>query len=365
MQLHGKQSNLNMFFIIIFINKERLYMQTLLMWVFIFIALPQSISAGKDEMLASKVAKVVKSKKNNEVKIFKVSDFVSSTSSSSSSSSSARQSSAIPFKESSSGYYNPQRKSKLYDASSSELCLLSRSGMASYLACPICFYLNRKKGLNTPPGFPFSLNNAVDELQKKSFDKHRLAQTVHPLCAENGLNLVPFQHPEIDAWRNSLSGGLKVAMPETNIVLQGGIDDIWIDLETKELFIVDYKATSKKGEVSLDAAWQDSYKRQVETYQALLRGVLQDTEYTVSDTAYFVYSNGRADVAEFNDELKFKTTLIPYKGNADWVYPTVIAAYQCLQSDTIPSDSRAKEISEKYCDLCRYVKLRNSLEKAD
>lgn len=330
-------------------------MRTLVLVGFVFIGMQNCMFAGKNDKLGIKKEAVIKSMSNK--------------SSSSSSSCAAIDTSAVgalPFKTAASDYYkNPQRKSKLYDASSTEQFQLSRSKIEAFLACQVCFYLDRKKGLTTPPGYPFSLNNAVDELQKKSFDKHRLAQTVHPLCAAQGLNLVPFQHPDIDAWRNSLLAGLKCTIPGTNITLQGGIDDIFINLETNELFVVDYKATAKKAEVTLDAAWQDGYKRQVEIYQALLRGVLQDTKYTVSDTAYFVYSNGCTDVEDFNDELKFRTTLIPYQGNASWVQSTAIEAYRCLQSETIPSDARAKEISEKYCDLCRYVKLRQTLEKTE
>ncbi len=36
--------------------------------------------------------------------------------------------------------------------------------------------------------------------------------------------------------------------------------------------MVDCKATSKNGEVGLDAEWQGGYRRQVEFYQWLLRG---------------------------------------------------------------------------------------------
>lgn len=329
-------------------------MRKLLVVGFVLVGLQDFLFAGKYDKPRKKAEKSVKIK--SLIKDFKESSL---------SSSSTCGADAIPFKKEASNFYkNPQRKSRLYDATSSEPFVLSRSRIDAFLACQVCFYLDRKKGLITPPSYPFTLNNAVDELQKKSFDKHRLAQTVHPLCAENNLNLVPFQHPDIDVWRNSLSAGLKCNIPRTNITLQGGIDDVWINLETNELFVVDYKATAKEGEVSLDASWQDGYKRQVEMYQLLLRAVLQDTpQYTVSDTAYFVYSNGRTDVEDFNDELKFKTTLIPYQGNSSWVLPTVMAAYQCLQSDTIPSDARAREISEKYCDLCRYVTLRHSLEK--
>ncbi|MBV8660660.1 MAG: PD-(D/E)XK nuclease family protein [Candidatus Dependentiae bacterium] len=337
-------------------------MRKLLIIGFVFVGLQNFIFAGKSEKFGYKAEKSVG---NRPIKNFKASSS-SSASASSAAGMDTNEIIEIPFKKTVSDFYkSPQRKSRLYDKTSHEPFILSRSRIEAFLACKVCFYLDRKKGLITPPGFPFSLNNAVDELQKKSFDQHRVAQTVHPLCAAYGLNLVPFQHPDLDAWRNSLSEGLKCNMPGTNIVLQGGIDDIWINLETRELFIVDYKATAKNTEVTLDAAWQDGYKRQVEIYQALLRSVLQDTEYTVSDTAYFVYSNGRTDVENFNDELKFKTTLIPYQGNTSWIQPTVMAAYECLQADTIPSDRQSREISEKYCDLCRYVKTRKSLEESE
>ena len=47
-------------------------------------------------------------------------------------------------------------------------------------------------------------------------------------------------------------------------MLTGAVDDVWFDLDTEELVVVDYKATSKNDEVSLDAEWQISYKRQME-----------------------------------------------------------------------------------------------------
>ncbi|MDO9231651.1 MAG: hypothetical protein Q7U36_04220 [bacterium] len=43
------------------------------------------------------------------------------------------------------------------------------------------------------------------------------------------------------------------------------VDDVWVS-SSGELMIVDYKATSKNGEVSLDADWQIGYKRQMEIY---------------------------------------------------------------------------------------------------
>lgn len=249
-------------------------------------------------------------------------------------------------------YYNPQRKIGLYDSLLKEF-KLSRSKLENFVQCPKCFYTDRKLGTGTPPGYPFSLNSAVDELCKKEFDAYRVAQEPHPLCIAAGIDAVPFAHPDIEKWRNSLSQGLQAKIPGTNIILQGGIDDVWQDRTTGKLMVVDYKATAKKGEVSIDADWQQGYKRQVEMYQYLLRRNGHD----VSDTAYFVYANGLADQASFDDTLKFRTKLLPYVGNAAWVEPAVVQAYECLRSDTIPSDRQAQELSAR-CQMCQYFAAR-------
>jgi PD-(D/E)XK nuclease superfamily len=249
-------------------------------------------------------------------------------------------------------YYNPQRKSAIYNPAEAAF-KISRSKLENFVQCRKCFYIDRKLGTGTPPGYPFSLNSAVDELCKKEFDVYRLIQQPHPLCIAAGIDAVPFKHPDIEKWRNSLSQGLQAQVPGTNIILQGGIDDVWQDRTTGKLMVVDYKATAKKGEVSLDADWQQGYKRQVEVYQYLLRRHGHD----VSDTAYFVYANGRADQAGFDDTLKFKTKLLPYVGNATWVEPAVVEAYECLQSDTIPSDLQAQQLSAR-CQMCQYFAAR-------
>ena len=108
---------------------------------------------------------------------------------------------------------------------------------------------------------------------------------------------------------------------------------------------MDYKATSKKGEVSIDADWQIGYKRQIEFYQWLLRG----NSFDVSDTGYFVYCNGISEKDEFNNQLEFKTELIPYKGNDSWVEPTLMDVKETLMQNS-PPDADPK------CSYCSYVK---------
>ena len=167
-------------------------------------------------------------------------------------------------------YYNPKRTRYLFDPKSTQPFRLSRSKLDLFIGCPKCFYLDRRLGVGQPPGFPFSLNNAVDILLKKEFDIHRSKGTSHPLMKKYAIDAIPLAHEKIEEWRDSFKRGITFLHEKTNLLITGGVDDVWVDKNGK-LIIVDYKATSKEGEVSLDADWQDAYKRQMEVYQWLFR----------------------------------------------------------------------------------------------
>ena len=246
-----------------------------------------------------------------------------------------------------SDYYKPLRSRNLYKQTDAKPFRLSRSKVDLFLECPRCFYLDRRLGIGRPPGYPFSLNSAVDALLKKEFDMHRAHKTVHPLVDAFGLDLVPFQHEYIEEWRDSLRRGITYQLPGTNILVTGGVDDVWVDPKTDELVIVDYKATSKNGEVNLDAAWQDGYKRQMEVYQWLFR----KNGFTVKKTGYFVYCNGKADGDAFNGRLEFDIKLLPYEGDDSWVESTIVKAHKVLCNDAIPESTPA-------CDYCAYYRTR-------
>ncbi|MFH1433657.1 MAG: PD-(D/E)XK nuclease family protein [Candidatus Uhrbacteria bacterium] len=203
------------------------------------------------------------------------------------------------------------------------------------------------KGIGRPPGFPFNLNSAVDFLLKKEFDIHRAKQKAHPMMKAYGLKAVPFDHQKIDEWRENFVG-VQVKHEPTGLTIFGAVDDIWIDV-SGDLIVVDYKATSKDGQVNLDADWQIGYKRQMEVYQWLLR----NNGFNVSDTGYFVYCNGRRDAEAFDGKLEFDVTLLPYVGNGKWIEGTLIKLHKCLNKKTVPA-------SDPNCDYCRY---RDAVEK--
>jgi len=247
-------------------------------------------------------------------------------------------------------YYKGKRTRNIYDPASGEPFKLSRSKVDLFLNCPRCFYADRRLGVGRPPGFPFSLNSAVDTLLKKEFDIHRAEKTAHPLMKAYGVDAVPFDHEKMEEWRDSLRRGIQYLHETTNLLITGGVDDVWQGKDD-ELIIVDYKATSKDGEVTLDAPWQIGYKRQMEIYQWLFR----KNGFRVSDTGYFVYCNGDADKEAFDGKLEFDVKLIPYAGDDSWVDQAILDAHACLSSDHIPE-------ANPDCDYCIYVSAMREIE---
>src|SRR3989304_63064 len=85
---------------------------------------------------------------------------------------------------------------------------LSRSRIELFFGCPKCFYIDNKLGVARPPGYPFTLNSAVDELLKREFDVQRAKGEIHPLMKEYGIDAIPFAHEQMDAWRDALKRGV-------------------------------------------------------------------------------------------------------------------------------------------------------------
>lgn len=240
-------------------------------------------------------------------------------------------------------YYKPDRKTDWNYGG--PRWRLSRSKIGLFLECERCFYIDNKLGTARPPGFPFNLNSAVDALLKKEFDIHRAEKRAHPLMEQYGINAIPFEHKDIDLWRENFKG-IEVRHAPTGFTVSGAIDDVWVDTKG-DLHIVDYKSTSKDEKIeALDKEWHDGYKRQMETYQWLFR----QRGFPVSDTGYFVYANAGKDKAAFDGVLEFEITIVTYTGSDAWVEPTLSNIHACLNSDTLPAAGAG-------CDYCVYREM--------
>ena len=230
---------------------------------------------------------------------------------------------------------------------------VSRSKIELFMQCPRCFWLDTRLKIKRPSGPPFNINKTIDELFKKEFDAYRAKAEPHPLMTDNQIKAIPYAHADLDTWRYNFTGIVALHEP-TNLHVFGAIDDVWVN-PAGELIVVDYKATSKKTEVSIDSDWQMSYKRQLEVYQWLLR----QNGFAVNNTGYFVYTNASLEPEGFGDKLEFFTKVIPYTGSDAWVEPTLIKMKACMDSDDMPPIGDAAMGGP--CDFCSYARARTEL----
>ena len=240
------------------------------------------------------------------------------------------------------------RASSIYTPNQLEDFKVSRGKFSDFLTCPRCFYLNRVKGLD-PPGTPgWTLNETTDLLLKKEFDECREKQTPHRLFAPNGLShVVPFDHPEMDNWRNSLHHGLMLRHKNSSIILTGGVDDIWQDTRTNKLIVVDYKSQAKNGRVDkqdyLDDPYHEGYKIQMDFYAYLLSGM----GFDVHQTAYFLVCNAKRDDDGFHKTMNFDEYLVPYNWNMSWIEEEIDDMVYLMNQHQIPEPNES-------CKNCAY-----------
>ena len=240
------------------------------------------------------------------------------------------------------------RESSIYKPYQKENFKISRGRFSDFLSCPRCFYLDRIRGLK-PPGTPgWTLNETTDFLLKKEFDECRKKQIPHRLFSKYGLNdVVPFRHKDIDKWRNSLNAGLQVQYKNSNIILTGGIDDVWIDLNSQELIVVDYKSQAKTGYVEqkdyLEDPYHHGYKIQMDFYAYLLIQM----GFKVKDTSYFLVCNANRTKNGFYGQMEFDEYLIPYKWNVNWIDKKVDEMIYLMNQHEIPQPNLS-------CNNCAY-----------
>jgi len=243
-------------------------------------------------------------------------------------------------------------RSPAYQPKQAEKYKISRSKIELFMQCPRCFWLDARLKIKRPSSPPFNINKAIDELLKKEFDYYREKGLPHPVMTDNMLSAIPYSHEDLNKWRANFTG-VGYLDEATNLYIFGAVDDVWV--EDDELIVVDYKATAKNSEVSIDSDWQISYKRQMEVYQWLLR----QNGFKVSSVGYFLYTNAKLDLDNFQDKLEFRTKLIPYKGDDTWIAPTLRQIKAVLESDDLPRVGDA--IMGGVCEFCSYAKARTEL----
>ena len=134
---------------------------------------------------------------------------------------------------------------------------------------------------------------------------------------------------------------------------------MWVNPADNMLYIVDYKSTANLSAdpkpVSLDGQWKAGYKRQMEMYQWILRR----KGFQVSDIGYFLYVDGQhlgydgmIDEDPTTATMKFKTAIIEYQGDDDWVEAAIFRAKEILEMEEPPEHFWR-------CDVGRVLKETN------
>lgn len=251
------------------------------------------------------------------------------------------------------------KEETIYKPHQKEDFKISRSKFDTFLACPRCFYLDRVCGLVEPGTPAWALNSATDELLKKEFDECRGKQIPHRLFKLYGLDhVVPLKHENMDAWRDSLKRGLIHRYKDTNIILSGGVDDIWLDTNTDEFIVVDYKSQASNEPVETESylsnGFHQGYKIQMDFYNFLLASM----GYKISPTSYFLVVNADKSLDGFYGNMKFSETIIPYKNNISWLPEKIEEMIRLMNSEKLPE-------SNESCENCAYARERILHEKKE
>ena len=246
----------------------------------------------------------------------------------------------------------------LYQRGTNSIFKLSRSKLSQFVECQRCFYLDRVKGLKEPSMPSWTLNSAVDTLLKKEFDIYRFQKKPHPIMIEQNLNFIPFEHEDLNRWRDSLKGGISFIDTETNLEIYGGIDDLWYDIDKKELVVVDYKTQSSitpvEVETYLKNPFHQSYKLQMDIYVYILQQMGRKLNINVSNRTFFLVYNAEKSYDKFDNKLNFTAKLIPYEANTSKIKNLIIEAKKVLESETIPN-------LNTNCEKCMYLEANKFL----
>ena len=205
------------------------------------------------------------------------------------------------------------------------------------------------------------LNQAVDTLLKKEFDSYRDQDTQHPWQIYYKIGAKPYQHPKLATWRHNFKG-VRFSVKPLNFEIFGAVDDLWQDLKTDQIYVVDYKATVKEEpikELFPTGGWHDQYRRQMEIYQWLLA----KNNLPVANKSYFVFANGDDQADNFLvkpikatvGKLDFAITIFDYQStDFSWVDDCLKQIKQCLDSSQMPNRNRD-------CKYCLYATSRVKL----
>lgn len=276
-----------------------------------------------------------------------------------------------------------KRHQGAYNAAHPAAWELSRFWVDKLIKCEACFWLQKVANVKEQSIPSFNINSNTDILLKRDHDQYR-GVGPSPIMRASGLDhLRPFSHPDLEKWVDGRQFGLSpnhlnTLHAPTNILFGGGLDDVFENIETGELHVVDYKSTSQDGgnkahPAPLDESflmppsdpskvdYKASYRRQADMYQWVLR----QKRFRVSDVAYFLYVDGLSrglngmltDGDPHVGWMKFEARIIPYLGDDGWVEGALHRAMEVARLNECPQHANG-------CDAGRWFTQASNATRA-
>lgn len=215
---------------------------------------------------------------------------------------------------------------------------LSPSTLNLFLECPLCFWMQFRKGISHPSSIFPSLPSGMDRVLKAHFDSYREKGLLPPELSElDGMKL--FDKMELlKVWRNNLKG-IAYEDKKVGAILRGAVDDVLVD--GKKLVVLDFKTRG----FPLKEDTHESYQEQLNIYTYLLEKNGFDAEHY----AYllFYYPN----MVNGDGSVLFNRKLVKMKTSPSDAEKLFHSAVKLLQDDEPPKESDD-------CDHCRYVTVR-------
>ena len=216
--------------------------------------------------------------------------------------------------------------------------------------CEKCFWHDRVKRLYRPGYMDQGGGghyNDIDRAMKESFDCVRKLLKPHPVMEEHGLDhLVPLAHPIIDDWREQYRGIFALHAP-SGIAFYGIPDDVWFDIRTGCIHIVEYKSTHMGGTASLDEPWkQKTYTKQAEAYA----WILLQWGMPVSRKSFFVFGQDEGESTHddpFSITKKVRMRIVEHDLDCSWVHWDLLRARAVLRNPEPPE-------GREHCPFCKY-----------
>ena len=264
------------------------------------------------------------------------------------------------------------RKNTIYTPGQNEDFTLSRSKFDDFMTCPRCFYINIVKAVISPGNPPYKLNTLTDTLLKKEFDECRDQKKPHRLFEKYNLShVIPFDpgtqkvfkksenknviKRKIDIWRDSLHGGLEARFKDTNIILKGGVDDVWYNTKTEEVIVADYKSQEDQKGVNqdtyFDSPYKEGYMRQLDFYAYLLKSM----GYKVSKDAYLYICNAKELDEGFHGKMHFDETIIHYQIKTEYLEDEIQKMIDTMNSKDLPNPHES-------CENCAQARKRSNFD---